>query len=148
MHYDTSSVREGHPWHECGQVIVFELLGLHAMQKTIARFNEVRDTWRKPRQEVYGAQIIFADPCNKLEVAVWEECLKAMCQEFGVSDMNDESALPELLVALRAKDLCIRTSCGLNKAGTDMYMDVFDVSPQVNDAGPRQYSNTWPTAQS
>ncbi|CAE8621126.1 unnamed protein product [Polarella glacialis] len=86
-------------------------------------------------KKVYGAQIIFADPCHKLEVAVWEDCLKAMCQEFGVDDIDDESALPNLLVALRAQELCIRASFGINKAGTSMYLDVFDVSPQVNDAG-------------
>ncbi|CAE8644736.1 unnamed protein product, partial [Polarella glacialis] len=86
-------------------------------------------------KKVYGAQILFADPCHKLEVAVWEDCLKAMCQEFGVDDMDDESALPNLLVALRAQEMCIRASLGINKSGTSMYLDVFDVRPQVNDAG-------------
>eukprot|EP00438_Fugacium_kawagutii_P007268 Skav211173 [mRNA] locus=scaffold1363:250458:252107:- [translate_table: standard] len=88
-------------------------------------------------KRVYGAQVLFADPTRTLEVAVWEDALKAMAVSMAPDNFNMEEPeqMCSLLAAVMTQKLCLRVEFGVNKAGTGTYYDVFDISPQVTEDG-------------
>ena len=88
-------------------------------------------------QKVFGVQVLFADPSRTLEVAVWEEGLKSMllCLKQSCNDLNEDGLLQKLLAGLLTEKLCLRVEFGVNKAGSGMYYDLFDISPQVTEDG-------------
>ena len=88
-------------------------------------------------QKVYGVQVLFADPTRTLEVAVWEDALKSMqfCLNDVPSDLDEDGQLQTLQAGLMTEKLCLRVEFGVNKAGSGMYYDVFDISPQVTEEG-------------
>ena len=87
-------------------------------------------------KKVYAAQILFADPGHKKELALWEEALKAMAKEFlqPGADLDADTFLEQLMEALRGKPLCLRIAIGTRKNGS-LYLDVFDVTSQVTADG-------------
>ena len=87
-------------------------------------------------KKVYAAQILFADPGHKKELAVWGEVLKAMAKEFMQpgADVDADIFLEQLMEALKGKELCLRIGIGTRKNGLP-YLDVFDVTSQVTADG-------------
>ena len=88
-------------------------------------------------KKVCGAQVLFADPTRTLEVAVWEEGLKSMllCLKDASGELDEEGQLQKVLAGLLTEKLCLRVDFGINKAGSGMYYDLFDISPQVTEEG-------------
>ena len=88
-------------------------------------------------KRVYGAQVLFADPTRTLEVAVWEDALKALALSMAPANFNmdEPEQTQNLLAGVMTQKLCLRVEFGVNKAGTGTYYDVFDISPQVTEDG-------------
>ena len=88
-------------------------------------------------KRVYGAQVLLADPTRTLEAAVWEEGLKSMllCLKDASGDLDEEGQLRKVLPGLLTEKLCLCVGFGINKAGSGMYYDLFDISPQVTEEG-------------
>ena len=89
---------------------------------------------------VHSAQLLFADPTRTLEVAVWEEGLKSMllCWKDPSGELDEEGQLQKVLAGLLTEKLCLRVDFGINKAGSGMYHDLFDISPQVIEEGQKR----------
>ena len=88
-------------------------------------------------KKVYDAQVLFADPTRTLELAVWGEGLKFMllCAQEASGELDAEGQLNNMLTGLLTEKLCLRVDFGVNKAGSGMYYDLFDISAQVTDEG-------------
>ena len=88
-------------------------------------------------KRVYGAQVLFADPTRTLEAAVWEDALRALA--VSMVDASFDMGMPEetqkLLASVLTQKMCVRVEFGVNKAGTGMYYDLFDISAQVTEDG-------------
>ena len=85
-------------------------------------------------KRVYGAQVLFAHP---LEAAVWEDALRALAVAMvdASFDMDKPEETQKLLAAALTQKMCVRVEFGVNKAGTGMYYDLFDISAQVTEDG-------------
>ena len=88
-------------------------------------------------KRVYGAQVLFADPTRMLEVAVWEDALRALAVSMvdASFDMDEPEETQKLLATAMTQKMCVRVEFGVNKAGTGMYYDLFDISAQVTEDG-------------
>ena len=88
-------------------------------------------------KRVYGAQVLFADPTRTLEAAVWEDALRALAvaKVDASFDMDTPEETQKLLAAAMTQKMCVRVEFGVNKAGTGMYYDLFDISAQVTEDG-------------
>ena len=88
-------------------------------------------------KRVYGAQVLFADPTRTLEAAVWEDALRALAVAMvdASFDMDKPEETQKLLAAALTQKMCVRVEFGVNKAGTGMYYDLFDISAQVTEDG-------------
>ena len=90
-------------------------------------------------KKVYGVQLLVSDPGHKMELAVWEETLRAMLTELideaGVGSMDSEACLADLMAAVQGKEMCLRVGVGLKKTGSGIYVDLYDVTPQINSDG-------------
>ena len=88
-------------------------------------------------KRVYGAQVLFADPTRTLELAVWEDALKALAVAMVSTNFNmdEPEETQKLLSGVMTQKLCLRVEFGVNKAGTGTFYDVFDISPQVTEHG-------------
>ena len=88
-------------------------------------------------KRVYGAQVLFADPTRTLEVAVWEDALRALAVSMvdASFDMDEPEETQKLLATATTQKMCVRVEFGVNKAGTGMYYDLFDISAQVTEDG-------------
>ena len=68
-------------------------------------------------KKIYGVQVTLQDPEHKIEVAMWEDCLKGCCsnmQTTGV-DMDADDTMEKLAGYLRGRLLCARFSFGVKK---------------------------------
>jgi len=96
---------------------------------------ECPDHGHNQGKKVYAAQLLFADPGHKKELAIWEEGLKAMANEHTPSSsLDDDTFLEQLLEAVTGKGLCLRIGIGARKNGLPM-IDLFDVTSQVDENG-------------
>jgi hypothetical protein len=88
-------------------------------------------------KKVYGVHLLVADPGHKMELTVWEETLRAMLTELmdPMGSIDSETVLTDLMEAVQCKEMCLRVGVGPKKTGSDIYVDLFDVTHQVNSDG-------------
>ena len=68
---------------------------------------------------------------------MWEDALPALAVAMvdASFDMDTPEETQKLLAAAMTQKMCVRVEFGVNKAGTGMYYDLFDISAQVTEDG-------------
>ncbi len=86
-------------------------------------------------KQVYGGQLLLADPSHKKEFAIWEEMLRRLTMEFlGHDDLDKPDVMDDLVRVLRVAEVCVRVGVGHRKNGMVSF-DLFDITPQVTAEG-------------
>ena len=87
-------------------------------------------------QKIYAGSVMLADPSHKLELAVWDDMLRRLIKNFlGHEDMDSESVMEDLCVALKGIELVVRVGVAMKQYGASVSFDLFDVAEQVNSDG-------------
>ena len=81
------------------------------------------------------SSVKFMGQIKVRECLVHRFCLGILRVKDNANDLGEEGMVQKMLAGLMTEKLCLRVEFGVNKAGTGMYYDLFDVSPQVTEEG-------------
>ena len=87
-------------------------------------------------RKIYAGSVMLADPSHKIELAVWDDMLRRLIKNFlGHEDMDSESVMEDLCVALKGIELVVRVGVAIKQYDASVSFDLFDVAQQVNSDG-------------